>query len=420
MVVGGSLAGLRCVEQLRLHGWTGSITVIGEEPYAPYNRPPLSKDALTRWSSNSPGRWAEIVALRTRAGVTDVSWRLGVSATRVDVEHQLVHLDDGDPIKFCGLVVATGVRPRRISLPGPTTGRHVLRTLDDARALAPRLFDGQRVVVLGAGFVGCEVAATAAAIGCRVTLVEPGPAPLARVLGCEIGAAVGNYQQSKGVRIRCGRTAVAMVPARSGGRVAAVALDDGTEVPADVVIEAVGSVPNVEWLDNIGIDITDGILCDRNLRAGGRPNIVAAGDIARVANPRFDDIPRRIEHWCMPAATARQAAASLASHLTRNSLAPASFAPLPTFWSDQFELRLQSFGQPFLGDAAHLVDGTLDRLQDGAIVHYTRAERLVGVVMTNIPANQQRVHRGLVDSACPAPEPDLATSQHSGAPIDQP
>lgn len=412
IVVGASMAGLRSAEQLRAQGWKGPLVVVGEEPYAPYNRPPLSKQALTQHRDQDPEKWLSALAFRPRAGVADVRWRLGARAVATDLDAHSLHLDDGAVLEFSGLVVATGVRPRRLPVPGPRLGRYVLRNLDDARALASRLDAGARVVVVGAGFIGCELAATAVALGCRVVLVEAAPAPLVRVLGDELGHAIGRHHQSRGVEVRCGRGVTALLPARDDAdRVGAVELDDGSVVPADVVVEAIGSVPNVEWLDGNGLDLGDGLLCDRNLRALGRPDVVAAGDVARVANPRFDAVPRRVEHWCMPAATARQAASSLLGHLTHGDAGPAGFAPMPSFWSDQHDLRLQSFGHPFLADSVELVEGDLDRLDTGTIVHYRRDGRLVGVLMTNVEAARQQLQREALDRACPAPAPTHTTGE---------
>jgi NADPH-dependent 2,4-dienoyl-CoA reductase/sulfur reductase-like enzyme len=276
------------------------------------------------------------------------------------------------------------------------------------------------VVVVGAGFIGCELAATAAALGCHVTVVEPLPAPLVRALGEEVGRALGDYHRSRGVDVWCGRSVTAVLPGdRTGGdRVGGVRLDDGSELPADLLIEAVGSVPNTEWLEGRviegnglegnGLDLSDGVLTDRWLRAGGRPDVVAVGDVARFPNPRFDDVPRRVEHWCVPTESARQAAATLVGQLHDGCPAPSAFAPLPSFWSDQHDLRLQSFGMTALADSTEVVAGRLeaDALEDGVTVHYRRGGRLVGVLLVNVPASQHREQRDLVDAANPAPMPE--------------
>jgi 3-phenylpropionate/trans-cinnamate dioxygenase ferredoxin reductase subunit len=406
VVVGASLAGLRAAEQLRAAGWAGPLTVIGEETHPPYNRPPLSKEALVAHRDGALGAWHAAVAFRQKPSVADVEWRLGVCATGVDLAGQTLTLADGDRLDWCGLVVATGLRPRRLPLPGPRRGRAVLRSLDDARSLGRELRPGSRVVVVGAGFIGCELAATAVALGCSVTVVEPLPAPLVRAVGEAVGRAVGRYHESKGVRIRCGRSVTrVLASAADPDRVGAVELDDGSRLPADVLIEAVGSRPNTEWLAGNGLDLADGVRCDRFLRVEGRPHVVAAGDVARVPNPRFDEVPRRVEHWCTPADTARQAAATLARTLIDGAPEPAAFAPLPSFWSDQHDLRLQSFGMPAIADASEIVSGGLDRLDEGVVVHYRAEDRLVGVLLINVPPRQHRVHRALVDEACPAPPP---------------
>lgn len=183
-------------------------------------------------------------------------------------------------------------------------------------------------------------------------------------------------------------------------QVAAVVLDDGTELAADLVIESIGSHPNTEWLQGNGLDLTDGVLCDNQLRVEGRAEIVAAGDIARFPNPRFDDIARRVEHWNMPGETAKRAAVTLADHLSGHATTTDPFTPLPAFWSDQFGLRLQSFGSPGLADTAVVEHGALDDLDGGLVMAYLRKDRLVGAVLVNVPASEYRRYR---DAVAPLP-----------------
>lgn len=416
VVVGGSMAGLRTTEQLRANGWSGPITVLGAEPHPPYNRPPLSKQALTaQWGDADA--WQRALAFRRKASVSDVDWHLGTAARSVDLESGLIRTSAGAELAFRGLVVAIGLRPRRLPLPGPRRGRHVVRTLDQARALATDLVPGRRAVVVGGGFIGCEVAATAAGAGCSSTIVEPLTAPLAGALGADIGHAVAAHHRARGVRVECGRAVVALHPATDDpDRVASVELDDGTCLPCDLVIEAVGSMPNVEWLAGSGLDIDDGLHCDRLLRATGQSTVVASGDVARVANPRFDAVPRRVEHWCTPTDTARQAGATLARTLLHGDPGPATFAPLPSFWSDQHDLRMQSFGVLAAADRHRIVDGDLDDLTRGLTAHFHRGQQLVGVLMINTSPAEHRAQRELVNTACPAPQaetpPRAATTAH--------
>ncbi|MFE2868740.1 NAD(P)/FAD-dependent oxidoreductase [Embleya sp. NPDC059259] len=369
VVVGASMGGLRAAEQLRAAGWHGALTVIGDEPHMPYNRPPLSKDALAGGLAHAE------VAFRLRASCADVDWRLGRRAVGVDLGRRRIRLADGESVSYAGLVVATGLRPRRLTCPGPRTGRHVVRTLDDARHLRAALGPGRRVVVVGAGFIGCEVAATARSLGAEVTVVAPEPEPMHRPLGADLGAALRRRHLARGVRFELGRT----VRHTTGERhVRGVVLDDGRELPADAVVEAIGSIPNTEWLAGNGLDLTDGVRCDALLRVESRPDVVAVGDVARFANPRYDDVPRRVEHWSIPTDSAKHAARTLAAHLAGTDCASTPFAPLPTFWSDQYDQRLQSYGAPGLGGAdIRLLEGDWD---GDCAVGYHRAGALVGVV----------------------------------------
>ncbi|MFI9782875.1 NAD(P)/FAD-dependent oxidoreductase [Kitasatospora sp. NPDC051984] len=371
VVAGASMAGLRTAEQLRAAGWTGPITLVGDEPHAPYNRPPLSKEVLAGKAT------FESLAFRPRAAVADVEWRLGTSVVRADLARQIVELSDGESLSYAALVAATGMRSRRLRCPGPTAGRHTVRTLDDAQELRAALTaPGARVVVVGAGFIGCEVAATAVALGAaEVTVVDPLPLPMAGPLGELLGGALKRRHEQRGVRfaLGCGVTGF-----EGEEHVTGVALADGRVLPADVVVESVGSVANTEWLDGNGLDLTDGVLTDRHLRVGGRPEVVAVGDVARFPNARYDGLPRRVEHWSIPTDTAKHAAKVLLAHLTGTEHGLDPFAPLPTFWSDQHDFRLQSFGAPALGrEDVRVLDGDPD---GDVLVGYHHGERLVGVV----------------------------------------
>ncbi|MER6079163.1 FAD-dependent oxidoreductase [Streptomyces sp. NPDC001833] len=366
VVAGASMAGLRAAEQLRAAGWSGAITLVGDEPHMPYNRPPLSKEVLAGKAS------FESLAFRPRAGVADVEWRLGSTVVAAELDERTVRLDDGTELAYDGLVVATGMRPRRLTCPGPRAGRHTVRTLDDARGLRAALTrPGARVVVVGAGFIGCEVAATAVGLGvAEVTVVDPLPLPMAGPLGELLGRALLKRHEERGVRFALGTGVAGFV---GDERVTGVELSDGSVLPADVVVESVGSVANTEWLDGNGLDLTDGVLTDACLRAGGRPDVVAVGDVARFPNARYDGVPRRVEHWSIPTDTAKHAAKTLVA-----DVAPAPFAPLPTFWSDQHDFRLQSFGAPVLGkEDVRVLDGDPE---GDVLVGYHHDGRLVGVV----------------------------------------
>ncbi|MET8808540.1 FAD-dependent oxidoreductase [Streptomyces sp. NPDC004546] len=377
VVAGASMAGLRAAEQLRAAGWTGAITLVGDEPHMPYNRPPLSKEVL---AGRAP---FESLAFRPRASVSDAEWRLGRTVVTARLAERTVELDGGEVLSYDGLVVATGMRPRRLRCPGPLAGRHTVRTLADAQGLREALTrPGARVVVVGAGFIGCEVAATAVGLGvAEVTVVDPLPLPMVGPLGELLARALLKRHEERGVRFRLGTGVQAFAGDRT---VTGVILDDGSVLPADVVVESVGSIANTEWLDGNGLDLTDGVLTDQLLRAGGRPEVVAVGDVARFPNARYDGVPRRVEHWSIPTDTAKHAAKALTGHLMGFDAKLAPFSPLPTFWSDQHEFRLQSFGAPVLGrDDVRVLDGEPD---GDVLVGYHADGRLVGVVALGGPA----------------------------------
>ncbi|MDP4504490.1 NAD(P)/FAD-dependent oxidoreductase [Nonomuraea turcica] len=377
VVVGASLGGLRAAEQLRAAGWTGAITVVGDEPVMPYNRPPLSKEVLAGKGS------FESLAFRPRASVADVEWVLGAAVTSADLGRRVLGLAHGAELAFDGLVVATGVRPRRLGCPGPLRGRHTVRTVADARALRTELVrPGARVAVVGAGFIGCEVAATAVALGAaEVIVADPEPLPMLRPLGELLARDLLRRHEQRGVRFALG---TAVTGFEGEDRVTGVVLGDGRRPAADVVIEAVGSIPNTEWLAGNGLDLADGVRTDELLRVGGLPHVVAVGDVARFPNARYDGVPRRIEHWSMPADTAKRAARTLAAHLAGAEPDPEPFAPLPTFWSDQHDFRLQCFGAPALGlDDVRVLEGEPG---GDVVAGYHSAGRLVGVVALGGPA----------------------------------
>ncbi|WP_435221143.1 NAD(P)/FAD-dependent oxidoreductase [Streptomyces sp. Tue6028] len=371
VVAGASMGGLRAAEQLRTAGWSGAITVVGDEPHMPYNRPPLSKEVL---AGKAP---FESLAFTPKAAAADVEWLLGAKVVEARLDERTVALDDGTRLSYDGLVAATGMRPRRLRCPGPLTGRHTVRTLADAQGLREELTrPGARVVVVGAGFIGCEVAATAVGLGVReVTVVDPLPLPMVGPLGELLGQALLKRHEERGVRFELGAGVAGF---EGEDRVTGVVLGDGTVLPADVVVESVGSVANVEWLQGNGLDLSDGVLTCEQLRVGGRPEVVAVGDVARFPNARYDGVPRRVEHWSIPTDTAKHAAKALVAHLAGKEEELASFAPLPTFWSDQHEFRLQSFGAPVLGkDDVRILDGDPE---GDVLVGYHCDGRLVGVV----------------------------------------
>jgi 3-phenylpropionate/trans-cinnamate dioxygenase ferredoxin reductase subunit len=373
VIVGASLAGLRAAESLRRAGFDEELAVIGEEPHLPYNRPPLSKEALDGLPDPAE------LCFRLPRTLDGVTWRTGETVVAADFATHTVSLAQGERLHWDGLVAATGLRPRRLALAGPTGGRHVLRTLDDARALRAVLRPGAHLVIIGAGFIGCELAATARRLGLEADVVAPEPVPMQRPLGLELGAALQRRHEQAGVRFHLGTLPRALA---GRGRVEMVELADGKRLAADVVVEAIGCTPNVEWLSGNGLDLSDGVRCDGWLRAGGRPDVVACGDVARFPNALFDDEARRVEHWTMTNDTGRRAGTSLGRWLTGQVEDPTPFAPIPSFWSDQYDWRLQSFGSPGLGgDDVRVLEG--DPAGEVA-VGYHRGGRLVGVILVGL------------------------------------
>jgi NADPH-dependent 2,4-dienoyl-CoA reductase/sulfur reductase-like enzyme len=356
---------------------------VGDEPYAPYNRPPLSKEALADQVAH------ERLEFRRRATVDDVVWRLGERVDSLSLDGRTASVS-GQDLVWDALVVATGVSARRLAVPGPPAspqaGRHVVRTLDDALALRASLAPSTRLVVLGAGFIGCEVAATARTLGCDVSVAAIDAEPMIRPLGAMLGAELRRRHEERGVRFHLGAGVERLV---GDDRVEGVVLSDGAELRADLVVEAVGSRCNVDLLEGQGLDLSDGVLTDdalRPVRDGvALDGVAVVGDVARFPNPRFDDRAFRVEHWSLPTDTGRRAGEVLAAwlqHGPSSAYADAADRPwevLPSFWSDQFDIRMQSFGMPALADpdGVRLLDGDLS---GECVVGYHRGEELVGVV----------------------------------------
>jgi 3-phenylpropionate/trans-cinnamate dioxygenase ferredoxin reductase subunit len=369
VVVGAGLGGLRVAESLRGAGYDGRITVVGDEDYLPYNRPPLSKEAL------ADGVDVHSLAFARKASVDDVEWLLGAGAESADLAKRTITLADGRVLAFDGLAVASGIRPRRLPIPGPQGGRHPLRTAADALAVREHLVPGANVVIMGAGFIGCEAAATARKFGCNVHVVAIDEQPMIRPLGAELGAGMRRRHEANGVHFHLGHTIDAF---HGDDRVRSVSLSDGSEIPADVVIEAVGSVANTEWLDGNGLDLSDGLLVDSAMQVDGAgAPMVAVGDLARHPNALFGGIPRRIEHWNIPTETGRRAGKTLAALVAGEEPDRSPFTAMPSFWSDQYQHKLQSFGMPGIANRIEVVDGSVD---DACIVEYSDDSGLVGVV----------------------------------------
>lgn len=383
IIVGASLGGLRTAEALRRAGYTGPVTMIGDELHAPYNRPPLSKDVLSTGVSH------DAVAFPARPATADVRWMLGSRVVSTDLEARTVTTDDGREHPWCALVIATGLRSRRLDLP-LTAGRHSVRTLDDAMALRDELVPGARVVIVGAGFIGCEVAATARKLGCEVTIIAPGAEPLIRPLGALVGAELRRRHEQHGVSFALGRMVTAIL---GNATFEGVQLDNGEVIAGEVLVEAIGSVCNSDWLDGTSLDLTDGVLADSALRAVStdgtvRDDVYVVGDIARFPNRMFDDVARRIEHWNIPTDTGKRAGAVLGARLAADGsfaeVVEREFTPMPAFWSNQFEVSVQAYGLPALNDGDIRI--LLGDLSGAVAVGYYRADRLIGVVGLGLKA----------------------------------
>jgi NADPH-dependent 2,4-dienoyl-CoA reductase/sulfur reductase-like enzyme len=382
VIAGGSLAGWTAARSLRRHGFGGDIVLIGAEAGSPYSRPVLSKQFLL-----DPGKQAADVHLPVSLDLA-VRAMPGREATGLDLGRREVILHDGARIGFGGLVIATGAAPRRLPRL-QRDGVHLLRTLPDAEALRAAMARGPRVVVIGAGFIGCEVAAAARQRGLDVTLVDSEPLPLQRALGPAAAVAVRDLHAAQGVRLRLGTTVDRLL---GTGRAEAVQLATGETLPADLVVVGVGVAPATGWLRESGLLLDGGVVCDAYCRAVGADRVVAAGDVARWHNPLFGEL-MRVEHWSNASAQADAAARAL--------LAPGTappYAHAPYFWSEQYGMRLQFVGKRPDRDAGRLVRG--DVSGPSFVIGYEEHGRLVGALAVNRP-RECRALRDLVLRGAP-------------------
>jgi len=364
VVVGASIAGMRTAECLRQGGYAGPVVVLSAEDQLPYDRPPLSKQLLAgTWG---PEQVRLPVARRIAELRLDVRYRS--RAAGLDVSSRLVHLADGAPVAYEQLVIATGAQPRMVPWGVGVPGVHVLRSLDDALGLAPELRAGRRVAVIGAGFIGAEVASAACGHGCAVTVVEAGDAPLQRALGREVGTAVGRLHAEHGAALLTGTT-VTGIRVGTNGHVRQLELSNGSALLADVVVIGIGARPATGWLEGSGLTLRDGVVCDAHCRAA--PNVLAAGDVARWDHPVLG--PVRLEHWT----NAREQAAVVAANIL-NSRQPVRYEPTPYVWSDHYGHRLQVIGQPDDQAPAQVIEGELGR--PGFVAAYLRDGHMVAAV----------------------------------------
>jgi len=382
VIVGGGLAAARTAEQLRRFEYAGAITIVSDEDHLPYDRPPLSKDVLRSETDDVTLKPAEFYA------ENDITMLLGKGASSVDTAAKILTLADGSQLGYDDLIIATGLVPNRIRSFPDLPGIHVLRSFDESLALRKEAGVARRAVVVGAGFIGCEVAASLRSLGVDVVLVEPQPAPLASVLGEKIGELVTRLHRAEGVDVRCG---VGVTKVSGEDRVQKVVLGDGTELDADLVIVGIGSHPAVEWLDDSGIEIDNGVVCDEVGRASA-PHVWAIGDVASWRDIIGGQV--RVEHWSNVADQARVLVPSLLGQ------DPPAAVSVPYFWSDQYDVKIQCLGEPEATDTVHVVE------DDGRkfLAYYERDGVVVGVVGGGFPGKVMKTRAKI---AAGAPIADL-------------
>lgn len=376
VIVGSSLAAVRAAETLRQNGHTGPVTVIGAEPGMPYDRPPLSKKYLSGEVD------AERIALRKPEMIEalGITWRLGSPATALDTTTRTIALADGSHVSYDGLIIATGGDVRTLPSIPMTGGVHTLRTRNDADALRSEIAPGTRFVVIGAGFIGLEAAATAKQLGAEVTVLEGAAAPLIRGLGAGMGSAVAGIHERNGVDIRCGVTVNGIN--EHNGHVTAVRLGDGSVVDADVVLVGIGVTPAVAWLDGSGLVLSDGVVCDAFLNAGVT-GVYAAGDVLRWPNELFAHVEptMRVEHWTNAAEQGAIAAQNLLAESRGGERTP--YSAVPFFWSDQFDARIQFIGRSHPDADVTVVAGSPAEGRFAAM--YTLHDRVIAVLGVTMP-----------------------------------
>ncbi|MBP2320192.1 NADPH-dependent 2,4-dienoyl-CoA reductase/sulfur reductase-like enzyme [Kibdelosporangium banguiense] len=394
VIVGAGVGGLRAAERLREMDYDGELVIIGDEPRWPYHRPLVSKNLLA-----GTDRAADLTLQRYVD--TGARWRLGTRAERLETQRKVVHLPGGEEIKYDGLIIATGVEPRHLKgVPRHSPRVHTMRTVDEAMAAKRTIQECDLpIVVLGTGYIGCDVAASARKMGRDVTMVGRSKFPL-RNLGNEVASAVDTLHRKHHARMAMGTDIRNWVVSDDS---IAMHTTDGQLLVAGCVIMAVGSIPAVEWMRGSGLVLEDGVLCDATLFAAGAEDVVAVGDCARFPNLRYDDTPRRIEHWINAVEMGRHAAENLL--LGREKATP--FTPIPRVWSGQYDVRLQIAGVPSLGkDTVHLADGTPGT---PGVTGYVRDGKLVGVCGWDTPRAMikwtEELHKLLPVPETPAKRP---------------
>ena len=372
LIVGASVAGIGAANELRRCGFAGPVTLVDAQPHLPYDRPPLSKAAL---GSGAPSRFHEEEHYRAHG----ITLRLGVAAHRLDTVSRGVTLTSGERFGADAVLLATGGRARPFQ-PALAAGHvHTLRDLDDADRLRAEMAPGKRLAMVGGGFIGAEVASSAASLGLHVTIVEAAAMPFAGLLGTEFAARIADLHAAHGVQLLCGSTVERITDLPSGER--RLQLSRGGTVGADIVVAGIGSLPNVEWLEGSGLDVENGVRCDAHGRTTA-PGIYAAGDDAAWWNP-VSGRHERHEHWT----AAREQGRIAAQHIA--GTAEAAWEDfVPYFWSDLHGKRLQLLGSTKGADATTLAFE--DPAKGAFVVEYRRAGRLIGVAGCNAAARTMR------------------------------
>ena len=366
VIVGASLAGLRAAQAARAGGYEGELVMVGDERHRPYTRPPLSKELL------AGGQTPEQCELPH--GPLDVRWRLGIAATALDRPSHQVHLADGESLAYDRLILATGCRARSWRGAGAELdGVHTLRHLDDSLALSAAFERASHLVIVGAGFIGCEVAATARKRGLEVTLLDIAPHPLLP-LGPEIGGRCARLHEEHGVDVRCGTSITAIL---GDDRVRGVQLQDGSELPTDLVLLALGAQPNTEWLRTSGLELNAGVVCDATLTSTTDSDVLAAGDITEWPHRLAGGALVRVEHWTTAAEQGQLAGRNV---LLDPAQRKAHEAP-PYFWSDQYDVKIQSVGFPALSPHLEILEEEPEARR--LVATGTRDGRLVAAVTLN-------------------------------------
>ncbi|MEU9435205.1 FAD-dependent oxidoreductase [Streptomyces sp. NPDC048252] len=386
LVVGASASGLTTVETLRRKGYEGRITVLGDEPHAPYDRPPLSKQVLL-------GAWEpERTALRTQdvLSALDAEFVLGDPAVALDRASRGVRTESGRQLRADAIVIATGVRARRLPGSEDLAGVHVLRTLDDALALRAGLPVGTRLVVVGEGVLGSEIAATARTLGLDVTLTGPLSAPMALQVGPLVSGVLAGLHAERGVELRLGNGVVGLTA--DGGRVTGVRLGTGEVLPADAVVVAIGATPATEWLADSGLELDNGVVCDSHCRA--EEGIYAVGDVARWHHEGLGRLVR-LENRT----NATEQAMAVAGEILG---ADRPYTPVPYFWTDQYDAKLQVHGFLPPDAEADVVEGDLTARR--FVARYRSEGRVTGVLGWNMP-KQARMRRQEIVDGLDAPAP---------------